>query len=175
MNKTIAVFGSGIATENSLDWKTAYEVGALLAKAGFIMANGGYEGAMRASAQGAKSANGKTIGVTTDEFQDARKNEFIDQEIRKPFWRERLFQLIDLADGFVVLNGGTGTLTELIVILEMGNKGFHEKPAVILGSHMKKAIEALKQNPEVRIPKSFYFAETPKAAVEYLRKVLNYG
>jgi uncharacterized protein (TIGR00730 family) len=175
VSKTITVFGSGIVAENSSDWETAYETGVLLAKAGFTVANGGYDGAMLASAQGAKSAGGKTIGVTTDEFQGARKNEFIDQEIRKPLWRERLFQLIDLADGFVVLDGGTGTLVELMVIWEMGNKSFHEKPAVVLGNHMKKAIQALKQNPEVRIPKNFYFAETLKAAAEYLKKALLCG
>lgn len=170
--KTIAVFGSGQAKENSEAFKTAHEVGFLLAKAGFVVANGGYGGSMLASAKGAKAAGGSTIGVTTDEFYGTAKNEFIDREIRKPTWRERLYRLMELADGFVVLDGGTGTLTELAVAWEMKNKKLHQKPIVILGRTMQAVVHTLKQNPEVQIPERFQSAQTPREAVQYLTKAL---
>src|SRR3989338_3822208 len=99
----IAVLGSGSARQKSKEWKLAYDAGFLLAKAGFVVANGGYGGAMEASAKGARDAGGKTVGVTTDEFQGSLANSFIDQEIKVKFWRERLFKLIDLAHGFLIL------------------------------------------------------------------------
>lgn len=175
MGKTIAVFGSGTVKENSSVWKEAYQVGFLLAKAGFTIVNGGYGSTMLASAKGAKDAMGETIGVTTDEYADqgARKNQFIDREIRVPTWRERLFKLMDLGDGFVVLNGGTGTLVELATAWEMAAKGFHDKPIVVLGRHMKSVVRALKSNSEVIVPQKLRSVSTPKAAVQYLLRHLD--
>ncbi len=171
--KVIAVFGSGVIKENSQQFRIACETGCLLAKAGFTVANGGYQGSMLASAKGAKEAGGNTVGVTTDDFGSA-KNPFIDQEIRKKTWQERLHQLIKLADGYVVLDGGTGTLTEFMVVWEMGNKGFQKKPVVILGRYIRSGVKTLKQNPETRLPKEFRSISTPKAAVQYLRSYFNH-
>ena len=167
MRKRIAVFGSGIVKESSPQFKIAYEIGFLLVTSGFTVVNGGYGGSMLASAKGAKEAGGKTIGVTTDDF-DSSRNQFIDQEIRKRTWQERLHQLIKLADGYVVLDGGTGTLTEFMVTWEMASKKFHKKPIVILGRRVKSLIKVLKQNPEVKFPKDFRIVSTPKTAVQYL-------
>ena len=173
--KTVAVFGSGKAKENSEPFRIAHETGFLLAKAGFAVANGGYGGCMLASAKGAKAASGRTIGVTTDEFYGAAKNEFIDREIRTPTWHDRLCRLIELGDGFVVLDGGTGTLAELAVAWEMKNKKLHEKPIVILGRTMHAAVRALKQNPEVQVPEEFQPASTPQEAVQYLMNALRHA
>ena len=174
-NQIIVVFGSGTVKKGTQQFKMAYETGFLLAKAGFTIANGGYNGSMLASAKGAKAAGGMTIGVTAEEFRDSVKNDFIDREIRKRTWRERLHELIDLGDGFVVLNGGTGTLAELMVSWEMNNKSLHRKPIVVLGHHMKSAINAFRRNPEVAVPKELCFASTPKAAVWYLVKEVGDG
>ena len=166
--RTITVFGSGTAKEGSREFKMAYQLGYRLAQAGFTVANGGYGGTMLAAAQGAKAAGGRTVGVTTDDFPGSVKNPFIDREIRKPAWRERLHRLIDLGDGFAVLDGGTGTLAELLLVWEMGNKNFHKKPVAVLGRRMKSAIKALKRNPEVKVPSGFRFVSNSKAAVDYL-------
>ena len=165
--KTIVIFGSSAVKENSRAWNLAFRTGRALAEAHFTVANGGYEGTMSASAKGAKSALGRTIGVTTNAFRSP-KNEFIDRENRFPTWQERLFRLVDTGDGFIVLDGGTGTLTELAVVWEMLNKKFLSKPVVILGKWMKKAVRALRKNPEIKISREIYFAETPESAVQYL-------
>ena len=173
MTKTITIFGSSGTKENSGEWKTAYELGRELGRAGFAVINGGYAGTMRAAAKGAKETGAKTYGITTAEFAGSKANEFIGEEFKAPKWHERLYELVRRGDGFVVLNGGTGTLVELMVVWEMANKGFHQKPVVILGNHVRQSVEALKQNPKVKIPKEFYFAETPQAAAEHLKKVLH--
>ena len=174
MKYTIAVFGSGKIKKDSRAWKEASETGFLLAQSGFNVMNGGYGGSMTASAEGAKQANGKTIGVTTDEFVGSKKNQFIDQEIRVLSWHERLHQLAELADGFVVLDGGTGTLTEMMVVWEMLNKSLHKKPVAILGHFMHSLVRFLKRNPEVSVPREFHLVKTPEDAVQFISKKLTH-
>lgn len=172
MKHTIAVFGSGTIKKDSRAWKEAFEAGFLLAKAGCTVMNGGYGGAMLASAEGAKAGGGKTIGITTAEFLGSKKNPFIDEEIRTSLWRKRLHQLIERADGFVVLDGGTGTLAELMVVWETLAKRLHRKPIVILGNRMRSLVQFLRRNPEVTFPRGLYLAKTPRQAVRFLSKRL---
>ena len=85
------------------------------------MCTGAYGGVMEAVSRGAKESGGKTYGVTA-EFFKRKANPWIDVELRKKTWEERLFGLIQLGDGFVACKGGTGTLVELAVVWEMLNK-----------------------------------------------------
>ena len=170
--QTITVFGSGTIAEASPSWRIAYDVGYQLAKAGFVVATGGYAGAQTAACKGARDAGGSTLGVTTDEFLGWTKNAYVDQEKRFPNWYERLCHLIAVGSGFVVLDGGTGTLVELLVSWEMLNKGIHTKPVAILGPYMQTAINALMVNPEVKLSKKIRFVVTPEAAVRYLTETL---
>ena len=174
IKKRIAVFGSGTAKENSAEWKQACKLGELLARAGFVVVNGGYGGLMCASAKGAKDAGGDTVGVTVTEFSHSKANPFIDEEVRVDKWHDRVGKLMEIADGFIVLDGGTGTLVELITVWEMLNRGLMKKPAVVLGKHMKKIVSAIAQLPDVGArpvpPLTMY--DEPLSAVAYLRKEL---
>jgi len=134
--------------------------------------NGGYKGAMEASAEGAKAAGGQTIGVTTDEFPDSVKNPFIDEEKRIPHWHGRLQYLIQQADGYVVLDGGTGTLVECVTLLEMTQKGFLKKPTVILGAKMRELLDFLKNFPEIKVAHPVMTADTPEKAIQCLKQNL---
>jgi hypothetical protein len=88
---------------------------------------------MEAVSRGAREAGGHVIGVTAEVFKSAA-NAWVVEEIRVQTWQERLFKLVELGAGYVVLPGGTGTLVELAVVWEWLNKGFlHAKPLVIFG------------------------------------------
>jgi uncharacterized protein (TIGR00725 family) len=122
----------------------AYEVGAALAHAGYIVCNGGYGGTMEASAIGAKNAGGATIGIVTDYFSRV-PNTWIDTTITLPTMIDRLMDLVNRADGYVVLEGGTGTLLELACVWELMNKSvIREKPIVVVGDFWDGVIETLK-------------------------------
>lgn len=45
---------------------------------------------------------------------------------------ERKAMMVEMADGFVALPGGFGTLEEIIEVLTWGQLGFHEKPCGVL-------------------------------------------
>ena len=147
--RIITVFGSYEPQAGSVDYEQAYEVGYELAKAGFVVANGGYAGTMEASAKGAKEAGGETIGVSCRAFARSKVNDYIDREIETDNLRQRMDKLIELGRGYVVLPGGTGTLSELACAWEMMNKGFLAgRVLVIMGQFWQPVVELVEGSSE---------------------------
>jgi uncharacterized protein (TIGR00725 family) len=142
----VTVFGSSRPGEGSPDYEEACVLGRALAKHGFAVCSGGYGGVMEAVSRGAKQAGGKTYGVTAEFFKSAKLNRWIDVEVRKQTWEERLFELIRIADGFVACKGGTGTLVELAVVWEMLNKSvMSSKPLAVLGGFWAPVLDRVKE------------------------------
>jgi len=140
--RIITVFGSYEPAPGSTEYEQAHRVGYELGRAGFSIANGGYAGTMEASAKGAKEAHVKTIGVTCTAFSRSRANKYIDEEIQTANLRQRLEKLIEIGCGYVVLPGGTGTLTELAYTWELINKGFLTgRVLVIMGDFWQPVVE----------------------------------
>jgi uncharacterized protein (TIGR00725 family) len=121
----IGVIGAGHCTKKLRD--LASEVGKEIASQGAILVCGGLDGIMMGAAQGAKSADGVTIGVLpgTDK-RDA--NEFIDYVVCSGFGEARNLIIIRTADAVIALPGMFGTLSELGFALKM------KKPVISLGS-----------------------------------------
>jgi hypothetical protein len=143
--KIITIFGSSRPAVGDADYEEARALGKGLAKCGFAICSGGYGGVMEAASRGAKEAGGKTYGVTAEFFKRS-PNEFVDVEVRKKTWQERLFALIEMADGYVACKGGTGTLVELAVVWEMLNKSvMNEKPCVVFGDFWQPILERVRE------------------------------
>ena len=179
--KIITVFGSSRPRERDVDYAEARALGKELAQYGFAVCCGGYAGVMEAVARGAKEAGGKTYGVTA-EFFVGHANEWIDVEVRKKTWQERLFSLIELADGFVACKGGTGTLAELAVAWEMLNKAvMPAKPFVVCGDFWQPILERVREVEQGNfIEKKWaeasgnlvHTARTPQQAAKYIAEKL---
>ncbi len=176
----VTVFGSSRPREGHEDYEEARTLGRALAKHGFSVCSGGYGGVMEAVSRGAKEAGGKTYGVTADFFKSARLNQWIDVEVRKQTWEERLFELIRMAQGFVACKGGTGTLVELAVVWEMLNKSvMNAKPFAVLGDFWKPIVERVREV-ELGHPAPWgeanarlvHIAATPGDAANYLMRNL---
>jgi uncharacterized protein (TIGR00730 family) len=174
--RIITVFGSSRPAEAHPDYQEARSLGRALGKAGFSVCSGGYGGVMEAVSRGAKEAGAATYGVTA-EFFKPQANAWIDREIRVATWRERLFELIAMAHGFVACKGGTGTLVELAVVWEMLNKAVvRGKPMVALGEFWTPVLERVR---EVEVGDSGPWGEaagrlvhtvaTPAEAADFLR------
>src|SRR5215467_4342276 len=142
----VTVFGSSRPRENDPDYEEARVLGRALAKHGFAVCSGGYAGVMEAASRGAKEAGGKTYGVTASFFKSAKLNRWVDIEVRKETWEERLFELVRLGHGFVACKGGTGTLVELAVVWEMLNKSvMSAKPFAVLGNFWTPIINCVRE------------------------------
>ena len=143
--KIITVFGSSRPRAGDADYEEARALGRALAERGFAVCSGGYGGVMEAVSRGAKEAGGKTYGVTA-EFFGRGANEWVDVEVRKKTWEERLFGLIRLGDGFVACKGGTGTLVELAVVWEMLNKSvIRGKPFAVVGDFWQPILDRVRE------------------------------
>lgn len=143
MTKIVTIFGSSIISKNSDEYQKAFELGKLLGEAGFTVCNGGYGGIMEASAKGAKSVGGKTIGVITDFFEKI-PNKFNDETVISDSLVNRLQKLVELGDAYVVFRGATGTLVELALVWEYMIKSvMKEKPIIIIGDHWNPVIQVI--------------------------------
>ncbi len=144
--RMVTVFGSSRPQEGDADYEEARVLGRALAKHGFAVCSGGYGGVMEAVSHGAKEAGGKTYGVTAEFFKAAKLNPWIDVEVRKKTWEERLFELIRMGAGFVACKGGTGTLVELAVVWEMLNKSVMDgKPFAVLGDFWQPVLDRVRE------------------------------
>ena len=142
MKKTIAVFGSSKPVKSDEQYKLAYELGVLLAKNGFDVCTGGFFGIIEAVSKGAVENGGEAIGVTVNNWGlDA--NKYLTKEIKCSSLFERINKLIEAGDGFVILQGGTGTLLELATVWELSNKGLMDNKPIACHSSMWEEITSV--------------------------------
>jgi uncharacterized protein (TIGR00730 family) len=142
---TIAVFGSGSAPTGHPVLAEAEHLGRLLAEAGFTIICGGYAGTMEAASRGARQADGQVIGVTMDLFTPGlNPNAWLTREERVKDFFPRLKQLTS-ADGFVVLRGGIGTLTEATLAWSLLQTGqISPRPFVFVGDGWRRLFDAFR-------------------------------
>jgi len=150
MIKKVCIFGSYKDLSQETKEETV-RLGKMLAQLGITVMSGGFGGTMEDISRGAKSAGGKTIGVTCYVWDKARyikANEFIDEEIVADSLFRRIEVMLKEADAFVVFPGGTGTLLELSATLEHINKGLIEpKPIIVFGDFWKPVFSCLQNEP----------------------------
>jgi len=87
-----------------------------------------------------------------------------------PSWKSRLFRLIEMGDAYIFLDGATGTLTELFVVLEMTNRGLLQKPMIILGKKLGALLRSLAKAPHFDLPPQLHFAMSVSQAIKLLRQ-----
>jgi hypothetical protein len=114
--------------------EAAAAFGALLAREGIALVyGGGNVGLMGAAADGALQAGGKVIGViphamVAKELAHRGVTEFYPVDTM----HQRKQKMADLADGFVALPGGIGTLEEIFEVLTWNQLHIHQKPCAFL-------------------------------------------
>ncbi len=148
--KTVAVFGSSRTPEGSPAWHRAYELGRRLAAARWTVVNGGYEGSMAAVSRGAREAGGRVIGITCAVFDPLRPNPWLSEERKMPTLIARLEAMTELADAFIALPGGIGTLTEVALVwnaLQIGS--LSSRPLILLGEPWPGLMEAFARYTEI--------------------------
>jgi uncharacterized protein (TIGR00730 family) len=106
---------------------------ALVRKNTGLIYGGGSFGVMGEIARAVLAAGGEAIGVITEELMDKE----VALEGLSDLWvvesmAERKALMAGLADGFITLPGGYGTLDELFEILSISQLGSHEKACGLL-------------------------------------------
>lgn len=132
--KGITVFCGASIGKKKVFEEVAFQLGQALALQHINLIYGGANiGLMGAVANGALSENGNVIGVIPHFLA---KKEISHQELTElklvDTMHERKTIMSDLADGFIALPGGIGTMEELFEILTWAQLGLHKKPIGIL-------------------------------------------
>jgi uncharacterized protein (TIGR00730 family) len=127
--------------------EAAASLGRGLAGRGITMVYGGGRiGLMGLAADACLTSGGAVIGIIP-EFLQQREVDHpgVKQLIVVGSMHERKQRMTDLADAFVVLPGGLGTLDEFFEILTWKQLGLHSKPIILLDAagYWQKLIELL--------------------------------
>ena len=112
----------------------AREVGMLIAKRGHTLVyGGGNVGLMGVVADAVLAAGGRAVGVIPDHLvrKEVGHNGLTEQHVVATM-HERKAKMAALADGFLALPGGVGTLEEIIEVFVWMQLGLHAKPCALL-------------------------------------------
>lgn len=134
MNKKICVFCS---SRNAIDesyFTLAKNLAEKISEEKDILLYGGANvGMMGEIAKTAKNNNIKIIGVIPKKIKEKNLHfKLVDQLIVTKSMHERKSKLEELADAFIALPGGFGTLEELSEIITLKQLEYHSLPIVIL-------------------------------------------
>ncbi len=156
----IGVMGPARATNQEMKW--AFELGRLIAEEGWVLLTGGRNmGVMDAASQGAKSADGLTIGILrTGEPEKISKH--VDLPIVTGMGNAR--NAINVLSSDIVITCGTtssGTLSEIALALKEG------KPVVVLNrdSLTRKFLKKIGG-------RSICFSGSPMEAIKLTKRIL---
>ncbi len=135
--KSIAVYCGSSDKIDTAYLQMAARLGTLLAERGIQLVYGaGSTGMMGAVANAALEAGGEVIGVMPEIFDTPQlalktttKYEIL------PDMHTRLKRIMDLADGFIALPGGYGTMDEFFQTVTWAQIGLHQKPIGLLNQN----------------------------------------
>ncbi|HUW13230.1 MAG TPA: TIGR00730 family Rossman fold protein, partial [Anaerolineae bacterium] len=114
--------------------EAAVQLGEDLARRGITLVyGGGRVGMMGALARGALDAGGEVIGVIPRDLvdQEVAYTDLLDLRVVDTM-HERKALMVELAQGFIALPGGLGTLEEFAEVLTWAQLGIHRKPCGVL-------------------------------------------
>lgn len=173
--KIVAVFGSSAVKPHELDYVAAYDLGKTLAINDYTVMTGGYSGVMEAISRGASQEGGNVIGVTSEAIEAIRDgiqpNRWVAVEVRHKTLRDRLMYLITEADAYVVMPGGLGTLTEVVLVWELMRVGeISRRPIVCFGDYWGEMLVGLRYSQYIQSQMWDYitFVDTEQELLEAL-------
>lgn len=111
----------------------ARELGALLARRGIgLVYGGGNMGVMGELARAAMAAGGRAVGVIPERLNALVEHTALSELVVTPDMHARKRRMYELADAFIALPGGIGTMEELFEVFTWQQLGYHAKPVGLL-------------------------------------------
>jgi uncharacterized protein (TIGR00730 family) len=132
--RSVCVFCGSSSGHDAVYKNAAAALGETLARYGLrLVYGGGHVGLMGALADGALQAGGSVIGVIPQQLIDREIGHKGLSEMRVvQTMHERKALMAELAEAFIALPGGYGTLDEFCEILTWAQLSIHQKPCGIL-------------------------------------------
>ncbi|MBN2501305.1 MAG: TIGR00730 family Rossman fold protein [Anaerolineales bacterium] len=131
---SVCVYCGSSDISDEIYLQAAQQTGEVIAKAGLrLIYGGGSTGLMGAVADAVLDAGGTVTGVITKQFDTPElAHQGLTEMVVLPDMHTRKARMVALADGFMALPGGFGTLDELFEVLTWAQIGLHTKPVGLL-------------------------------------------
>lgn len=132
--KRICVFCGSSPGSLGIYQQAAHELGReLVARNLGLVYGGGALGLMGGISRSVQENDGEVIGVVPEGLFDEQLYREMHIDLRVvPSMHARKALMIELADGFIALPGGYGTLEEMFEVLTWAQLGLHKKPCGLL-------------------------------------------
>jgi len=178
----ICIFGASSRNLHKTYTEAAYELGALMAKRGWVCVNGaGSEGLMRAVSDGALEAGGEVIGVIPQFMIDnGWAYDQLTKTIATTDMHDRKLTMAKMTHAVIALPGGCGTMEELLEAITWRQLNLAPKPIIVLNTlgyynHLNEMIynaisQGFMKKSHTRL---WRMVETPSEAIEAIEKELN--
>jgi uncharacterized protein (TIGR00730 family) len=130
----VTLFGSARVHEGSAPYESARAVGRRFAEEGWAVVTGGGGGVMEGANRGAREGGGLSVGFNIVLPHEQQPNPYLDIEHTFDHFYARKVCFVRPAEGFVIFEGGFGTLDELyesLVLIQTG-KVMHF-PTILFG------------------------------------------
>ena len=131
----VTVYGLARIVEDDPAYERARDIGRRLAEAGFAVVTGGGPGIMEAANRGCQEAGGLSIGFNIELPHEQFVNGYLDRTLTFRHFYARKTMLVKAAEGFILCEGGFGTLDELfesLVLIQTGKIRLF--PVVLVGT-----------------------------------------
>jgi uncharacterized protein (TIGR00730 family) len=131
----VSVFGSARIGPNHRQYRSARQLGRLLAEAGYAVITGGGPGIMEAANRGCHEAGGLSVGCNIELPMEQELNPYVDLGVEFRYFFVRKTMFVKYADAFVIYPGGFGTLDELFEALTLiQTKRIRDFPVILIGT-----------------------------------------
>ena len=132
--RSLCVFCGSSFGDSDIYRKAADDLGRMIAERGLdLVYGGGHVGLMGIVADSALSAGGTVTGIIPAHLRRAEvEHQGLTRLIEVDTMFARKAEMIRLADAFVSLPGGIGTIDEAIEVLTLRQLGQHDKPSVLV-------------------------------------------
>ncbi|HIM76576.1 MAG TPA: TIGR00730 family Rossman fold protein [Rhodospirillales bacterium] len=133
---SLCVFCGSKTGESPAYEAAARRLGEQMADRGIrLVYGGGRIGLMGVVADAVLAGGGEVIGIIPEFLKDLEVgNDAVTEQIVTGSMHARKTRMFELADGFVVLPGGLGTLDETLEIITWKQLQLHAKPVVVLNT-----------------------------------------
>jgi uncharacterized protein (TIGR00730 family) len=175
----VSIFGSARTKPDHKYYKMTEKIAAKLVRHGYGVITGGGPGIMEAGNKGARSENGKSVGLNIELPFEQHGNIYIDPDksINFDFFFVRKVMFVKYAQGFVVMPGGFGTLDEFFEALTLiQTKKIGRFPIVLVGKSywqglidwIKNTMLDVEHNINAEDLDLFSLVDTPTEAVKVI-------
>lgn len=132
LHNEVTIMGSARLPSNNRYYRSARELGRLLAQGGFSVITGGGPGIMEAGNRGAHEGKGRSIGLNIQLPFEQRINPYVNDSIAFYYFFTRKVMLTAPANAFFFFPGGFGTFDEFFEVVDYMETGLMDRAPIIL-------------------------------------------